>query len=103
MKTYNDRDGNELHIGDRVLVLAEQDGKRNIIGKEGTILGFRELWGEISAEIEFDEDIGGHTLNHQCKSGFGWQVYHNKIQRVDAPEAQLADAMDFDELFVDVE
>lgn len=101
MEIYKDRDGQEIYIGDRVVVLEAQDGKHCIIDKEGTILGFRELWGEMSAEIEFDEDIGGHTLNHQCKSGYGWQVYPYKIKRVDEPEPQTSDAMDFHELFAE--
>lgn len=99
MEIYKDRDGQELHIGDRVVVLEEQNGKRCIIDKEGTILGFRDIWGTMSAEIEFDEHIDGHTLNHQCRNGYGWRVYPDKIKRVGEPEPQISDAIDFYELF----
>lgn len=65
-----DSEGNELRIGDRVIVVDEDglDGYRPTIGASGTIKTAQDNW----VGVEFDVNVNGHDLHGRTKYGYGY-------------------------------
>lgn len=65
-----DSEGNELHVGDRVIVVDEYglDGNRHTVGKSGTIKTANDNW----VGVEFDVNVEGHDLDGRTKYGYGY-------------------------------
>lgn len=66
-----DSEGNELRIGDRVIVVDEDglDGYRPTIGASGTIKFVQE---DDWVGVEFDVNVEGHDLHGLTKYGYGY-------------------------------
>lgn len=85
-----DAHGNEIHIGDEIIVNesgAGHDGKSDIkAGMKGII---KEIHGSgyNNVGIEFYEFIGGHSLiNCSAKDGHGWNMSSNLIEKTSVPK-----------------
>lgn len=74
-----DSEGNRLSIGDRVITVGEHGfcDNENTIGVPGTI---RSIANDYWIGVEFDEDIGGHSLQGLVKDGYGYGGYSNQLR-----------------------
>lgn len=74
-----DSEGNKLSIGDRVITVGEYgfEDNENTIGVPGTI---RSISNGGWVGVEFDEDIGGHSLQGLVKDGYGYGGWGSQLR-----------------------
>ena len=74
----------ELKIGDRVRVISdpkfiERTGAKSIIGMTGTV----KTLSEISAGVEFDVHVGGHSGNWNGENGYCWYIPYERLEKIE--------------------
>lgn len=81
----------ELKIGDRVRVISESEitkptRDKSIVGMTGTV---KDL-DEISAGVEFDDDIGGHGGSWNGKNGHCWDILYERLEKIEETGEETA-------------
>lgn len=82
--------------GDRVIGIAEYDGNSEIVGMTGTI---RSVEGDVYG-VEFDDDIGGHSLSGSVEYGRGWFTGAIALAPYQDEPAEIAYSMSYDEVMI---
>ena len=82
---------NDLKIGDRVRVISESEitkptRDKSIVGMTGTV---KDL-DEISAGVEFDDDIGGHGGSWNGKNGHCWDILYERLEKIEETGEETA-------------
>lgn len=79
-------------VNDRIAITRAYDGMppNSIIGSTGTII---EAYND-SIAVEFDEDVGGHDLDHRVKRGHGWWIYNSHYSCIEIIEDERATSID---------
>ena len=67
----------KFKVGDRVVCTASIAGSGRPKGKHGTVRGY---WGDDWAEVEFDVNVDGHSLDGKCKDGYGLVCPFEKLK-----------------------
>lgn len=66
---------NNFKTGDRVVFIGDVD---SIKGKVGTVIDTN-----MYVYVEFDDYIGGHSLDGRCKLGHGWYCSFSHLKDID--------------------
>lgn len=63
----------EFRVGDRVEFVYEHALNNGQLrpGSTGTIVAFRSS-SPLTVGVEWDEEMGGHSLMKRCRAGHGW-------------------------------
>lgn len=85
----------EFRIGDRVICIGDADGNPMVNGAIGTVIGF---WSSDICSVEYDEDIGGHSLGGKCEDGYGWNTNIRYLQHYEGSPEPLAPPMSYSEV-----
>lgn len=82
---------NEFHIGDRVefVHISALNSGRLRAGATGTVIAIRSN-SAFSIGVEWDNVIGGHSLDKRCKVGHGWWVGREHIMPYDEEASEPA-------------
>lgn len=67
----------KFKVGDRVVCTASIAYSNRPKGKRGTVRGFS---GDGWVQVEFDVDVGGHSLDGKCKDGHGLVCPFDKLK-----------------------
>ena len=79
-----------FRVGDRVVAVEAVDGKRELIGKSGTVI---YLMGSSTVSVEFDEPFdGGHGENGRGKHGHCRHDHYSSFdfEPTDMPEIDIS-------------
>jgi hypothetical protein len=85
----------KFNIGDRVVAIDVYDGNEKIVGVSGNIISIRD---NGNCAVEFDEYVGGHSLEGRCEDGYGWYVTQSCLDHLQDYLIQLAPPMSYDEV-----
>lgn len=69
----------KFKVGDRVKVVKSEYIEPHILGKAGTIKGFKN---RNVVAVMFDDDVNGHDLEGACKFGHGWFCRVENLERI---------------------
>lgn len=81
---------NDLKIGDRVRIISDPkfikfNGAKSIIGMTGTVKSLSE----ISAGVEFDEDISEHCGAWHRENGYFWHILYERLEKIEDTEEEI--------------
>ncbi len=75
-------DREKFNIGDRVILLKDHpDSNEHLVeGDIGVVMGYTEYshW----VHVDWGRDINGHTCDHTCKDGQGWDCEESILKLV---------------------
>lgn len=79
-----------FRVGDRVIAIEAVDGKRELVGKSGTVI---YLMGSTTVSVDFDESFrGGHSEDGRGRAGHCRHGHYSSFdfESINMPEIDIS-------------